>query len=168
MRQFMAFGDPAMFGSIKAFFLGFTEAANQLSDSVQRDRLVAVTALLIRVATVDHEMSAARRSKLRAILSSCYGLDENSAARLIVEAEAVAQSAIDLYRFTRPLNQVLDDEGRRRIVQMMWEVVYADRRVNEFEENVIWRASDLLGVSSRQRVELRQRIMANMEVLTPA
>jgi hypothetical protein len=40
--------------------------------------------------------------------------------------------------------------------------------VNEFEENIIWRAADLLGVSSRQRVELRQRIMANIEALTPA
>jgi uncharacterized tellurite resistance protein B-like protein len=69
--------------------------------------------------------------------------------------------------FTRPLNEVLDDEGRRQIVQMTWEVVYADRSVNEFEENIIWRAADLLEVSSRQRVELRQRIMANIEALTP-
>jgi hypothetical protein len=50
---------------------------------------------------------------------------------------------------------------------MMWESAYADRSVNEFEENIIWRAADLLGVSSRRRIELRRRIAANIEALTP-
>ena len=44
---------------------------------------------------------------------------------------------------------------------MMWEIVYADGNVHEFEHNIIWRAADLLGVSTRQRVELRQRILAD-------
>lgn len=157
-----------MFGSIKSFISSLAVDANQRSQSEQRDRLIAIAALLIRVATVHHEISNIRRAKLHAILKSCYGLDDSAATQLVLDAEAVARTAIDLYRFTRPLNQVLDDQGRRRIVQMMWEVVYADRRVNEFEENIIWRAADLLGVSSRQRVELRQGIVANMEALTPA
>jgi uncharacterized tellurite resistance protein B-like protein len=46
---------------------------------------------------------------------------------------------------------------------MMWDVVYADGAVNEFEQNIIWRAADLLGVSTRQRVELRLAIAADME-----
>ena len=41
---------------------------------------------------------------------------------------------------------------------MMWRIVYADRRVDEFEENLIWRAADLLGVSSRERIELRHKV----------
>ena len=157
-----------MFGSIKAFISNLVEDANPRGRREQKARLISITALLIRVATVHHEISQARRDRLRAILQSRYGLDDIAAAQLIVDAEAIAGNAIDLYRFTRPLNEVLDDEGRRRIVQMMWEIVYADRRVNEFEENIIWRAADLLGVSSRQRVELRQGIVANMEALTPA
>ena len=50
---------------------------------------------------------------------------------------------------------------------MMWEVVYADEVVNELESNVIWRAADLLGVTSRQRIELR-RIAADSAALAPA
>jgi uncharacterized tellurite resistance protein B-like protein len=40
----------------------------------------------------------------------------------------------------------------------MWEIVYADGRVTEFEDNLLWRAADLLGVSSRERIELRQLV----------
>ena len=56
----------------------------------------------------------------------------------------------------------MDEAGRRRVVEMMWEIVYVDGRVTEFEENVLWRASDLLGVSSRDRIELRRRIAAEV------
>jgi len=54
----------------------------------------------------------------------------------------------------------VDEEGRLRIVEMMWELVYADGQVTEFEDNVVWRAADLLGVSSRDRIELKQRVAA--------
>jgi len=61
---------------------------------------------------------------------------------------------------TRALRRSLDELGRRRMVEMMWEIIYVDGRVTEFEENALWRASDLLGVSSRERIELRQRVAA--------
>jgi uncharacterized tellurite resistance protein B-like protein len=40
----------------------------------------------------------------------------------------------------------------------MWQIVYADGRVSEFESNLIWRAADLLGISSRDRIELGHRV----------
>jgi uncharacterized tellurite resistance protein B-like protein len=77
---------------------------------------------------------------------------------LIEAATAADREAIDLYRFTSLLNRSLDEAGRLRIVEMMWEIVYADGKVNEFEDNVIWRAADLLGISSRDRIEMRRRV----------
>ena len=73
----------------------------------------------------------------------------------------VARNAVDLYCFTRTLREALDNEGRHQTVRMMWEIVYADGKPNEFEANIIWRAADLLGVSSRQRVALRQLVLAD-------
>jgi uncharacterized tellurite resistance protein B-like protein len=135
-----------------------TESRDQLDDQGGR---LATAALLIRVATVNGEMSVPRRRALHAVLKSSFGLDDLTTVRLIDDAAAAERSAIDLYHFTRQLNGMLDDEGRRRTVKMMWEIVYAEGSVNEFEDNIIWRASDLLGVSSRQRVELRQQIAAH-------
>ena len=43
---------------------------------------------------------------------------------------------------------------------MMWQMVYADGNLNEFEDNIVWRASDLLGISTRDRVELRREVVA--------
>jgi uncharacterized tellurite resistance protein B-like protein len=112
-------------------------------------------------------MSQARQEKLHAVLKSCFGLDDLATALLISDAAAADRSAVDLYHFTRRLNSVLDNEGRQRIIKMMWQVIYADERMNEFESNIIWRIADLLGVSSRQRIELRQLVAADRAALNP-
>ena len=86
------------------------------------------------------------------------------AEALIAQATAAEQEAVDLYHFTSLLNRTLDEEGRRRMVEMMWQMVYADQQVSEFEDNLIWRAADLLGVSSRDRIELRRRVAGGKEI----
>ena len=100
-------------------------------------------------------------------MSSVPSTDLITAAtdELISKATQLEEQSIDLYHFTHQLNDVLDDEGRRHIVKMMWEILYVDGGVNELESNIIWRAADLLGVSSRQRIELRHRIAADKAAL---
>jgi uncharacterized tellurite resistance protein B-like protein len=156
-----------MFASLKTFIASLVEDT-RLQKFEDKDCQLATAALLTRVATVDSELSDARREKLHTVLKSCFGLDDLATVQLIRDAAAAVRSAVDLYHFTRRLNTVLDNEGRQRVVKMMWQVVYADERVNEFESNIIWRTSDLLGVSSRQRIELRQRVAADRTALNPA
>ena len=156
-----------MFASLKTFIASLVEDT-RLQKFEDKDCQLATAALLTRVATVDCELSEARREKLHTVLKSCFGLDDLATAQLIRDAAAAVRSAVDLYHFTRRLNTVLDNEGRQRVVKMMWQVVYADERVNEFESNIIWRTADLLGVSSRQRIELRQRVAADRTALNPA
>ena len=81
-----------------------------------------------------------------------------TADRLIASAMLVEGEAVDLYHFTSVIMRSVNEEGRLRIVEMMWELVYADGQVTEFEDNVVWRAADLLGVSSRDRIELKHRV----------
>ncbi len=142
-----------MFKSIKTFISSLVEDEGFRNRTESNKCQLATAALLTRVATVHIEMSQARRDKLHAVLKLHFDLDDLTTAKLIQDSAAVDRAAVDLYHFTRQLNQVLDDEGRRRTVQMMWEI------------DIIWRAADLLGVSTRQRVELRQRTAAGRAAL---
>jgi uncharacterized tellurite resistance protein B-like protein len=125
---------------------------------------LAATALLIHVISLDGQPSELEKDKLHALLESRFGLDPGSADKLIAAATLVEGEAVDLYHFTSVLMRTLDEPGRLRIVEMMWELVYADGRVSEFEENVVWRAADLLGISSRDRIDLKHRAAATADV----
>jgi uncharacterized tellurite resistance protein B-like protein len=118
---------------------------------------LAATALLIHVISIDGEPSELEKRKLHSLIESRFGLDPGTADHLIASATLVEGEAVDLYHFTSVIMRSVNEEGRLRIVEMMWELVYADGQVSEFEDNVVWRAADLLGVSSRDRIDLKHR-----------
>jgi len=153
-----------MFASLKNFITSLVEDTRPQRFE-DKDCQLATAALLTRVATVDSDLSEARREKIHAVLKSCFGLDDLATVQLIRDAAAADRTAVDFYHFTRRLDAVLDNESRQRVIKMMWQIVYADERANEFESNIIWRTADLLGVSSRQRIELRQRVAADRTAL---
>ena len=147
-----------MFDAFRNFVAEFVDGDRHPSQFADDDYRLAAAALLVHAAAIDGDMSQAERDKLHAIVKRRFGLDDGAADELIDKATVAEQEAVDLYHFASLLNRTLDEEGRARIIEMMWEIVYADGRRDELEDNLLWRAADLLGVSPRQRIELRQRI----------
>ena len=147
-----------MFESFRNFVAEFVDGGKHPSQFADDDYRLAAVALLVHAANIDGEMSGSERDTLHAVVKRRFGLGDALADELIDKATAAEHEAVDLYHFTSLLNRVLDEEGRTRIVEMMWEIVYADGRRDELEDNLLWRAADLLGVSQRERIELRERI----------
>jgi uncharacterized tellurite resistance protein B-like protein len=152
-----------MFESFRKFLSDVVDGGKHPTHFEQNDYRLAAAALLVHTAAIDGNVSELERDKLRAVIKRQFGLDEATTDELVAEATEAEHEAIDLYHFTSLINRSLDEEGRRRVVEMMWEIIYADGRVTEFESNLIWRAADLLGISSRERIELGQRVAAQRE-----
>lgn len=127
------------------------------------DYRLAAAALLIHVISLDGEPSVEELHKLQLVIEDRFNFDAARARQLIAAASAAEDESVDLYRFTSRINRNVDEAGRRRIVEMMWEMVFADRRVSELEESVVWRAADLLGLSARERLELRQQVARSLD-----
>jgi len=147
-----------MFESFKHFVSEFVDGGKHPSQFADDDYRLAAAALLVHAGAIDGEMSQSEQDKLRAVIKQRFNLDDAATAELIEKATAAEHQAVDLYHFTHLLNRALDEEGRARVIEMMWEIVYADGQRDELEDNLLWRAADLLGVSPRERIELRQRI----------
>jgi uncharacterized tellurite resistance protein B-like protein len=147
-----------MFESFRKFLSDVADGGKHPAHFEHNDYRLAAAALLVHTAAIDGNISEVERDKLHALVKQQFELDEATADELVAEATEAEHEAIDLYHFTSLLNRSLNEEGRRRIVEMMWEIVYADGGVTEFESNLLWRAADLLGISSRERIELGQRV----------
>lgn len=144
-----------MFSELKALFDELTGGSKQPAQFADNDFRVAAAALMVHVATLDGELSPVERQRLHDLLKARFALDDVATNELINAAIAADREAVDFYRFTSLLMRSLDEEQRRRIVAMMWDMAYADGAISEFEDNVMWRVADLLGVSNRERIELR-------------
>jgi uncharacterized tellurite resistance protein B-like protein len=150
-----------VFEAFKSFVADL--AGDRQLSFAQDDYRVAAAALLVHAASVDGDVSDSERGRLHDLLKRRFDLDDAAADLLITQATAAEHAAVDLYHFTRLLNRKLDEDGRRRIVEMLWEISYANGDVSDFEQNLIWRVADLLGISSRERIALRQRVAAARE-----
>lgn len=149
-----------MLDGLRQFITDVISPAHEPRDFDDTDYRLAATALLVHVVSLDGEPSEAEKRKLHGLIESRFGLDRGTADKLIASATLVEGEAVDLYHFTSVIMRSVDEAGRLRIVEMMWELVYADGQVSEFEDNVVWRAADLLAISSRDRIDLKHRVAA--------
>lgn len=149
-----------MFDALKSFIAEATGGMAADRAFSEDDYRLAAVALLIHVANVDGETDLAERRKLTAIIEERFGLDAKATAELIEQAERSDRDAVDFFHFTSVLKRALDDDARLKIVEMMWDIAFADGSVHELEENTIWRVAELLAVSTRDRVLLRQQVAA--------
>jgi uncharacterized tellurite resistance protein B-like protein len=147
-----------MFAALKQFLSELSDGDKPPTRFDDNDYRLAAAALLVHTATIDGTCSDAERERLHATIKQNFALDDATTDELVEEATEIERDAVDLYHFTSLLNRSLDEDGRCRIVEMMWEVVYADGRVTEFEDNLVWRAADLLGISREERIGLRQKV----------
>ena len=147
-----------MLDSFRNFIFELTGGEKHPDRFEGNDYRLAAAALLIHASTIDGKMTANEREKLHAVVKSRFALDDAATEELIDVSTLAENEAVDLYRFTSLINRTLDEPGRLGMVEMMWEMIFADGRLNEFEDNLMWRVADLLGVSSHDRIAIRRRI----------
>ena len=118
---------------------------------------LAVAALLVHLAAIDGVITDGERSTLRGTLMDFYSLSEAEVEKLIAEATRRDRESVDFYRFTSALSS-LDAAEKLEIIRMMWQMVFADSKNHELEDNMVWRIAELIGVSARDRTVLRAQM----------
>jgi uncharacterized tellurite resistance protein B-like protein len=149
-----------MFELFKNFMADLVGDEAQPRAFAEDDYRVAAVALLVHVADIDGEIAVSERQRIKNLIAERFGLDPAASRQLIATAERADRESVDLCHFTSVLKRTLDEQGRRKVIEMMWDIAYADGKVGEFEENVVWRVAELLGISSRDRITLRQEVAA--------
>lgn len=122
------------------------------------DLQLAAAALLFHVIAIDGVVTEDEKVMLADLLMRRFKIDADGAEELIGAARDADSEAVDLYGFTSLLKRRLEPAEREKLVEMMWKLVFADGKVHEFEDNLIWRVAELLGVSSQARIRMKQSV----------
>ncbi len=152
-----------MFRALSEFISDISGGRRDASAFQDNDYRLAAAVLLVHVMAIDGAVTEDERTVLASILAGRFDLTAAETTTLVDLAIARDAEAVDLYAFTSVLNRALDDEGRLRVVEMMFEVAYADGDLSEFEDNLVWRAAELLNIGSRDRVRIRREVRKEAE-----
>jgi len=128
------------------------------------DKELAVAALLVEAALMDDTFEPRERQLIADLLARHFNLDEADRVRVIEEAETAVNKAPALYRFTRVINDTFSPKERVDVIEMLWEVAYADGVLHDYEANLLRRVGGLIYVSDRDRGQARKRAMDRLGI----
>lgn len=129
---------------------------------------LAVAALLIEAARMDDQFDAAERATIERLLKGRFGLSHDSVQSLMEAAEAAVRQSTQFFPFTREIVQRISHDDRAHILEMMWEVAYADGVLDPHEDALLRRIAGLIHVSDQERGLARQRALEKITSKRPS
>ena len=111
---------------------------------------------------MDDKFEATERTAIERLLAVKFELPPESTKALLARAEAVAERSHQLHPFTRLTVERMDPKDRIRLIEMLWEVAYADGVLDPEEDMLLRRVAGLVYVSDADRVAARQRVVARL------
>jgi len=118
---------------------------------------VATAALLVETVRLDGEIDASERAAAHRAVRAKFGLGEAEAATLIRLAEEEARDATGYYQFTSLINKQFSAEQKERVIELMWQVAYADEALSAHEQHVVRKIAELLHVPHRAYIAAKLR-----------
>jgi len=144
-----------MLDKLKAMF---TPSAGplRLGDSAH-DMRVAVCAVLLEAAEVDQQVPAAERRTIRELLKREFDLSDSAVEALIADTRTARNNASDLWPFTTAIARVYSPDQKLNLLQMVWQVIFADNRLDPYEDQLARRLQAMLSVNHSLLMEAKKR-----------
>ena len=122
----------------------------------------AVAALLIEAARMDDDFDAAERATIERLLAERFSLAPADVQALVAEAERTVRNSTQFFPFTQQICRRLAPEARVQIIEMLWEVAYADGVLDPQEDMLLRRIAGLIYVPDGERGAARKRALAKL------
>ncbi len=118
---------------------------------------LATAALLFEVVRADGKVTPEERSVMQVAVQSAFGLDAEETRELTELAEAESQAAISLYEFTRVVDESFSPEQKKRVVELLWLIAFADTQKDAQEEYLVRKIAGLLHVPHPDFIDAKIR-----------
>jgi uncharacterized tellurite resistance protein B-like protein len=148
-----------MVSFIRQFFSKYIESSPEAEKTVHEHSLqVATAVLLTEMMRADGTTSSEEINKITQAVKTRFGLSEEESSDILNLADHEISKSTGFYEFTSLLNKELEYEKKVHIVEQIWEVGFADSRLNKYEEHMVRKISDLLYVTHKDFIEAKLRV----------
>ncbi len=123
---------------------------------------LAAAALLIEAASMDQHFDAAEREVIGRLVQTRFRLESEEAEELLARAERAVAESTQLLAFTRVIKDRFSHQERVQLIEMLWEVAYADGKLHDYEAHLLRRIGGLIYVSDKERGAARKRVLSRL------
>lgn len=147
-----------MIESIKRFFAKIPVDRTDSSRTGDHDTTLAACALLVEMARIDESFTGQETETILHILKTQHGVSEEHAEALVAEAEKELAESVDLWQFARLINENYSREEKISILETLWQVVFVDGKMDQYEDYLMHKMSNLLRLSHKELIDAKMKI----------
>ena len=146
---------------IKRFFIEVAEAFSSSGateiNAADREAAIrkATAVLMLDVARADYVFEDSEFERVLELVERHFGLSPEEAVQLVNDAGDDAEDLTSVHQFTELLHEHLGETDKARIVALLWQIAYADGRLDKYEDSLVLKISDLLYVSRARVMRLK-------------
>ena len=149
-----------MIDMVKRFFDNTTAQVSKTGiQHTEHDIRVATCALFVEIARIDENFTEAEMEKILSILKQKYGLSPDHADALIAEAERELEESVDLWQFAKLINENYSTEEKIQIIETLWQIVYVDGKMDQYEHYLMNKLQNLLRLTHDQLIAAKLKVL---------
>ncbi len=149
-----------MLDIVNRFFNKATaEVSKDANQDTEHDICVATCALFVEIARIDEKFTDAEMETILSILKEKYGLPQDHADALIAEAEKELEKSVDLWQFTKLINENYSKEEKIEIIETLWRIVYVDGKMDQHEHYLMNKLQNLLRLTHDQLITAKLKVL---------
>ncbi len=143
----------------RIFAQAATDGSAVQNTSSSHDVRVAVFALCVEMARIDNTFTQQELDTLLRILKDKYNLSNELADALLSEADKELEESVDLWQFARDINANYTTPEKIEILEILWQIVYVDGKMDEHEHYLMNKLSNLLRLTHKQMIDAKLKIL---------
>ena len=149
-----------MLSKIRDFFQENMTVEEKVDNESKSSNKVAIAtcALLLEMAHSDDEFSEIEENEIKKIMQSEFDLSEIKVDEIIELSNEERKESLDLWQFTNLINENFSKEEKIKVIEYIWQVVYADEKVDKYEEYLVRRLSYLLNIDHKDMIDAKLQV----------
>tara|TARA_B110000459_G_C16487784_1_gene437367 strand:- start:307 stop:759 length:453 start_codon:yes stop_codon:yes gene_type:complete len=134
-----------------------TDVTQKDIESFQDEKILSTCIFLIEVSKSDDEYDDLEKNKIIDLLEKEFSLNADQIKLLLTLADKKNNEMISLHDFTEIINNGCSYSEKKDLIKMLWDVAYADGRIDKYEDYTIRKISDLLYIKHADFIKAKLR-----------
>ncbi len=134
------------------------EPTQEIQEKFKRTH-VATCVILLEIAKSDDEFCSVEQETTKAILKHELSIPDEDIEDLMKIAAEKREDSVDLWEFTNLINEHFSEEEKRRSIELAWSVIYADEKLDKYEDHLVHVLANLLRLDHSDLIEAKLRVL---------
>jgi len=147
-----------MIKSLIDFFENHALDSNDASGPAGHHIELATAVLMLEISLADSSIDEDELTIIKKNLVNTFHLEPEQVDELIKLAQKEVDLSVSLHDFTRLLNEKLAADEKIRIIELLWQVAFADAVLDKYEEYHIRKIADLLYISHKDYIKTKHKV----------